>query len=307
MWTLKVIRDTLSPHRFTLTGYYELTDLDQIEMMTLCSITLSSLFYTLIWYRPHYWMEFCKSLGATNPVSMMANLAYVLKLFQFGMITTLLFYFDDTRCDKVWSRLQTPLYLVPGAACIAFGQLLNMRVYQLLGENGVYYGSKLGRPIPWITAWPYNSIDDPQYTGALLSLLGAKLLGLASTYVCGGWVLNYFYLIWLEHQYVEPKTERQARIKREKAEKKAALVEQLKNGTTHTEDEADDEEGEEEDAVTPKKQRGRPTKKDKTPSSKTLASPKSPKSAGKSRSRSKSASASARGKSAERSDKKKRK
>ena len=85
---------------------------------------------------------------------MMANLAYVLKLFQFGMIASLLFYFDmnegmeddvakRVRADEVIQRLCDPLYAVPGFALVGFGQMLNMRVYQLLGENGVYYGSKL--------------------------------------------------------------------------------------------------------------------------------------------------------------------
>ena len=37
---------------------------------------------------------------------------------------------------------------------------------QLLGEDGVYYGSRFGKNIPWVNAWPYNSLRDPQYLGA---------------------------------------------------------------------------------------------------------------------------------------------
>jgi phosphatidyl-N-methylethanolamine N-methyltransferase len=38
------------------------------------------------------------------------------------------------------------------------------------GQDGVYYGSRFGKDIPWATGWPYNSLRDPQYLGSLLSL-----------------------------------------------------------------------------------------------------------------------------------------
>jgi len=39
--------------------------------------------------------------------------------------------------------------------CIA-GQTLNAGVYRAIGHDGVYYGCKLGRKIPWTTTFPYN-------------------------------------------------------------------------------------------------------------------------------------------------------
>jgi hypothetical protein len=35
------------------------------------------------------------------------------------------------------------------------GQFLNFRVYQLLGEVGVYYGVRFGYSVPWVTEFPY--------------------------------------------------------------------------------------------------------------------------------------------------------
>jgi len=38
---------------------------------------------------------------------------------------------------------------------ILAGQFLNVRVYQLLGEIGVYYGVRFGYTVPWCTEFPY--------------------------------------------------------------------------------------------------------------------------------------------------------
>lgn len=48
---------------------------------------------------------------------------------------------------------------------IGFGQAMNVKVYELLGVQGVYYGVRFGKHIPWVTAWPYNMVRDPQYIG----------------------------------------------------------------------------------------------------------------------------------------------
>jgi hypothetical protein len=40
------------------------------------------------------------------------------------------------------------------------------------GKNGVYYGVKLGRPIPWYTGFPFNCVPHPQYLGCILSIWG---------------------------------------------------------------------------------------------------------------------------------------
>ena len=73
----------------------------------------------------------------------------------------------------------TALSLWQWALIVAFivsGQFLNLRVYDLLGEAGVYYGARFGVHIPWVTAWPYSHIRDPQYVGAILTLLGLSFI-----------------------------------------------------------------------------------------------------------------------------------
>lgn len=70
-----------------------------------------------------------------------------------------------------------PLFSV-GLAFIAYGCHLNFMVHVLLGTTAIYYGQELGllRSIKWITAYPYNTFDHPQYLGAALQLIGAVFL-----------------------------------------------------------------------------------------------------------------------------------
>lgn len=63
-------------------------------------------------------------------------------------------------------------------AAFVAGQILNFSVYNAIGFNGVYYGIKFGKKIPWTYAFPYNVtwLKHPQYIGAVLSILGGFLL-----------------------------------------------------------------------------------------------------------------------------------
>lgn len=56
---------------------------------------------------------------------------------------------------------------------------------------------RFGRDVPWVTGWPYSHIRDPQYVGAIMSLIAVWILG-ANQVMLGWWLLNYLYLILLE-------------------------------------------------------------------------------------------------------------
>jgi methylene-fatty-acyl-phospholipid synthase len=64
----------------------------------------------------------------------------------------------------------TPFLL--GLLLLAFGQSLNVGVYQALGEKGTYYGFKLGATVPWVHGFPFNVVPHPQYVGSVLSVWG---------------------------------------------------------------------------------------------------------------------------------------
>ncbi|XP_020268079.1 phosphatidyl-N-methylethanolamine N-methyltransferase [Asparagus officinalis] len=111
----------------------------------------------------------------------MAQISHVLKAIQ------ILFLFS------VASFQWPPLYCY---VLFAFGQFLNFRVYQLLGEAGTYYGVRFGKNIPWVTEFPFGYIKDPQYVGSILSLL-ACLCWIPLQFVLP-WILGYVFMMILE-------------------------------------------------------------------------------------------------------------
>lgn len=60
----------------------------------------------------------------------------------------------------------------------AMGQYLNFSVYDAIGKDGVYYGIKFGRNVPWSTKFPYNYawLKHPQYLGAYIFICSTVLL-----------------------------------------------------------------------------------------------------------------------------------
>lgn len=138
-----------------------------------------------VWYRPG---DFKKLIAPSDPCSVMATMAHGLKALQFYCIY---------KCTDLTVFSGIPAWQwVAAGTLLAAGQHLNMRVYQLLGQDGVYYGSRFGKTIPWASAWPYNSLRDPQYIGCLLSLAG--MASFMPAELVAWWAGNYFYLMWLE-------------------------------------------------------------------------------------------------------------
>ena len=95
--------------------------------------------------------------------------------------------------------LGTQLFLV--------GQLLNAAIYSAIGKAGVYYGYKIGVPVPWCTGFPFNVLSaHPQYLGSAMTAYGAVLLTATDAHVLNGWgglahvqALAYAYMSYVEH------------------------------------------------------------------------------------------------------------
>lgn len=123
----------------------------------------------------------------------MAKYAHLLKLIQFGSICA---------CTDFAAALRMPLWMWAAALLlIAVGQHLNALVYKHLGVDGVYYGVRFGKKIPWVYDYPYSVMRDPQYIGCIITLLGCAFVAPAETMVW--WLLNYAYLMWLESRVPE--------------------------------------------------------------------------------------------------------
>ncbi|XP_034696527.1 phosphatidyl-N-methylethanolamine N-methyltransferase isoform X2 [Vitis riparia] len=127
-------------------------------------------FYYWLWTYPQTWVDLCGI--RRDPSNVMAHVSHALKLLQFLSLFSV--------ASLSWPP---PLFFWP---LFGFGQFLNFRVYQLLGEAGTYYGVRFGKNIPWVTAFPFGVISDPQYVGSIMSLLA-----------CISWVPFQYILLWL--------------------------------------------------------------------------------------------------------------
>jgi methylene-fatty-acyl-phospholipid synthase len=68
---------------------------------------------------------------------------------------------------------------------------------QAIGHDGVYYGFKLGKTIPWVNGWPFDTVSHPQYVGsvltvwALVALVWGQAPHAALAIMSGFWTLVY--------------------------------------------------------------------------------------------------------------------
>ncbi|GAB4850544.1 hypothetical protein Ancab_029854 [Ancistrocladus abbreviatus] len=143
-------------------------------------VLLPFTFYYWLWTYPQTWVDLCGK--GRDPSKVMAQVSYLLKAIQF------ISFFSVASLS--WPP---PLYFWP---LIIVGQFLNLRVYQLLGEFGVYYGMRFGKSIPWVKEFPYGYVRDPQYVGSILSIL-ACLSWLPIQYILL-WCLGYVFMMHLE-------------------------------------------------------------------------------------------------------------
>jgi methylene-fatty-acyl-phospholipid synthase len=121
----------------------------------------------------------------------MAFYANVIKVVQYVSIAFC------TDFSVIFANLQQPTTLLAFLVLCGFGQHLNYMVYERLGINGVYYGFRFGKTVPWVDAYPYSVMRDPQYIGCILSLGGVALAGVPME-ICLWWFANYLYLMWVE-------------------------------------------------------------------------------------------------------------
>lgn len=157
---------------------------------TMFVIALPHFLYAFIWFQPKVWMK----LFPKNPVDAFATAGLVGKILQFG---TVLLWFSSIRSTGVCLDASA-ISLLQFLAClvlVGYGQSLNVGIFQAIGHDGVYYGFKLGKKIPWVTGWPFDTVSHPQYVGSVLSIWGmlalvwgqapaAPLLTLAAYWTC---------------------------------------------------------------------------------------------------------------------------
>ena len=149
-----------------------------------------SLLYVLhffIWHFPALFTALCRPTGA-HPVAVFASLEIVGKFWQAACLVAFLGSAGTNAAVSValaapaWSYAVCVLYVVAG-------QSLNVAMYAAIGNDGVYYGFKLGRSVPWCSAFPFNvGLRHPQYVGVVLTILGGVFVLLSEPLVVAGLV-----------------------------------------------------------------------------------------------------------------------
>jgi len=152
-----------------------------MDFLIYIAIFASHLLYACVWIDPLFYK---KSIERYNydPINVLANISIVLKFAQFYLLSLCLINYT-IELDYFY------LKILP----ILFGQLLNYKVYEKLGYRGVYYGFKFGYKIPWVTTFPYNILNNPQYVGCQLTLVSIMMFYpyYEICKICCFWILLY--------------------------------------------------------------------------------------------------------------------
>ena len=132
--------------------------------------------HAFIWHRPKQYAELCKhaplKLLGSHPVDIFAVLEILGKIWQLSCLVMLVGLDGAATAARSLAVASGWTWAV-FAFYVGFGQGLNVAMYNAIGNAGVYYGWKLGRPVPWCTAFPFNAgLRHPQYVGVVLTLVG---------------------------------------------------------------------------------------------------------------------------------------
>ncbi len=177
-----------------LASYFSLDHFQPTEnVIYLLIMSIPHVYYFWIWTNPSQFTRVCRGHDA---VSVLATSASFIKVIQF--VTAVYWYVTHGPVPNPF-ELSNFVNLVIGSILCSFGQVLNLSVYKTLGKNGVYYGSRLGKSIPWVTGFPFNTVPHPQYVGSVLTIWGFTVIFARESHISAGfitlhgvWTLYYF-------------------------------------------------------------------------------------------------------------------
>lgn len=157
----------------------------QAPLLMLLMSATHYMLYPYIWFYPQHYMQF---VAGDRGVEFYRDFVFVQKFAI--MVLTAAYWLD---MDLFFSTLETQNGKLFYAFCLALvllGTHLNAAVYGKIGANGVYYGFKMGKHVPWVTGYPFTIWRHPQYTGAALIYAGYALL--VNYLSAGVWVTILF-------------------------------------------------------------------------------------------------------------------
>ena len=139
-----------------------------------CVLGLSALYFVhaFIWFRPASFATLSARsplswLGG-DPVKVFAVLEIVGKFWQLSTVVLFLGLPTSSAAIRAAAAAPLPIWAL-AIVYVGIGQMLNICMYTSIGNDGVYYGFKLGRTVPWYSGFPFNvGLRHPQYVGTLL-------------------------------------------------------------------------------------------------------------------------------------------
>lgn len=138
-------------------------------------LSVERLCYIWVWRRPDVFrarVAVLATVVAVDPVATVRSLFYAFKVLQIAVFLGWCYAFGH---GQIW-QAERPGGVVPlGMGLIAVGQVLNMSVFYRLGAVGVFYGSRFGHAVPWVSSFPFSWLKHPQYVGTVLSIWGLFL------------------------------------------------------------------------------------------------------------------------------------
>lgn len=139
-------------------------------------LSVERIAYLWIWYKPEAFRRLCRQPVfklLDGPVDALKALFYSFKGIQAAVFFLWCYIFGG---GELLPRSIGGWHIGLGILFIALGQLLNWRVFALLGKNGVFYGNRFGYRVEWRDEFPFSLFEHPQYAGALLSIWGLFLI-----------------------------------------------------------------------------------------------------------------------------------
>eukprot|EP00301_Raphidiophrys_heterophryoidea_P011807 c18016_g1_i1.p1 GENE.c18016_g1_i1~~c18016_g1_i1.p1 ORF type:complete len:278 (+),score=45.01 c18016_g1_i1:46-834(+) len=135
-------------------------------------LSLQNLSYSFVWIRPQVFTQFCKRNKLGQPVDVMLAIFLANKVIQHTV--PFAWYASVAPIPSLFDL--TAYQIGTGFQFIVLGQVLNIAIYRAIGKVGVYYGTRLGRQVPWVSGFPFNLISHPQYCGVVLTVFGLVVL-----------------------------------------------------------------------------------------------------------------------------------
>eukprot|EP00485_Elphidium_margaritaceum_P009867 CAMPEP_0202686046 /NCGR_PEP_ID=MMETSP1385-20130828/1841_1 /ASSEMBLY_ACC=CAM_ASM_000861 /TAXON_ID=933848 /ORGANISM="Elphidium margaritaceum" /LENGTH=201 /DNA_ID=CAMNT_0049340545 /DNA_START=32 /DNA_END=637 /DNA_ORIENTATION=- len=139
--------------------------------------SLEHLFYSFIWYQPLLAQRlFSLICGASKDPCVAVHYGLVCNKTLQAILSVYLLYTFDLQLAVLDASLTYKVsywMVLVHATLFLVGQILNFSVYNAIGFDGVYYGVKFNKTIPWVTKFPYNVkwLKHPQYAGTWLSYI----------------------------------------------------------------------------------------------------------------------------------------